>query len=64
MDKNQLVKEAYDKRKEEGENDFRRQVENLVLDIEEKSSQLKILKQKLVDLEYKEPEIVGDILRK
>jgi len=62
MDKGTAIKESYRKRQEQSENNFQTEVENLVFEIEETSNKLRDLKARLAKLEYKEPEIQGEIL--
>lgn len=61
MDKETAIKEAYEKRKEQSEDNFQTDVEGLVYDIENTSNKLRDLKARLAELEYKEPEIQGGI---
>ena len=61
MDKETAIKEAYEKRKEQSEDNFQADVENLVCAIEETSNKLRKLKTRLTELEYEEPEIQGGI---
>ena len=64
MDKDDVIKEVYEERKKASEEDFRSEVKGLVWEIEETSNKLRDLKKRLSELQYKEPEIVADILKK
>ena len=62
MNKETAIKETYKKRKEQSEEDFQTEIEQLVGDIEDTSNRLRKLKTRLTELTYEEPEIQGGIL--
>ena len=62
MDKETAIKEVYRKRKEQSEDNFQDEIEQLVWDIENTSNKLRELKTRLTELTYQEPEIQGGIL--
>ncbi|GAG57735.1 unnamed protein product [marine sediment metagenome] len=61
MNKDTAIKEVYRKRKEQSEEDFQADIEQLVCDIEATSDKLRELKTRLTELTYKEPENQGGI---
>jgi seryl-tRNA synthetase len=53
--KQKAIEEAHNRRREQSEEEFQSNVEDLVYAIEEKSDELRRLKKQLADLQYKAP---------